>query len=233
MTRQQPGPAEGLLVRVELGPGRDGTSRSDEGGRSAVKRTAIVGAATTLFLRNGYQGTSVDDVAAMAAVSKQTVYKNFGDKQQLFSTIVLGVTATAQEFADHLMNAPEDDDVETELRTIARRYLGSVMRPQVLQLRRLVIGEAGRFPDLARAYYERAPQRVLGALAVKLRRLSERGLLRVDDPSAAADHFAFLILGKPLDKAMFYGEDAGFTEAALERIADEGARVFLAAYRTA
>jgi TetR/AcrR family transcriptional repressor of mexJK operon len=47
----------------------------------------------------------------------------------------------------------------------------------------------------------------------------------------AAKHFAFLILGTPLDKAMFYGDDTGFTDEELERFADEGVRVFLKAYR--
>src|SRR5438093_129172 len=125
MAQPQPGSADqGLLVRVDLGQPGEGRSRSPERGRSAGKHAAIVQAATALFLRNGYQGTSVDDIAATAAVSKQTVYKNFGDKEQLFAAIILGVTATAEEFADHLTNAPEDDDVEAELRTIARRYLG-------------------------------------------------------------------------------------------------------------
>jgi TetR/AcrR family transcriptional repressor of mexJK operon len=232
MAQRQPASTDqGLLVRVELGQATDGRSRSEQRGRSATKHTAIIQAATTLFLRNGYQGTSIDDIAATAAVSKQTVYKNFGDKEQLFGAIILGVTATAEEFADLLANAPEDDDVEAELRTIARRYLGSVMRPQVLQLRRLVIAEAGRFPDLARTYYERAPLRVLNALAAKLGRLAERGLLRIDDPSTAADHFAFLILGRPLDQAMFSAEAGSLTEAELNSVADNGVRVFLAAYR--
>ncbi|HEY6478067.1 MAG TPA: helix-turn-helix domain-containing protein, partial [Polyangia bacterium] len=55
-----------------------------ETGRSARKRQAIMEAATTLFLRDGYRNTSMDQVAADAAVSKQTVYKQFADKEQLF-----------------------------------------------------------------------------------------------------------------------------------------------------
>lgn len=188
-------------------------------------------AATTLFLRKGYQGTSMDDIAALAAVSKQTVYKNFADKERLFSDITLGITANAEDFASTITTMLEDtDDLERDLGELARRYIASVMQPQVLRLRRLVIGEAGRFPELARTYYERAPERVLATLAGSMERLAERGLLRLDDPMLAANHFAFLILS-PMDKAMFSGVDDQPDRAELDRLADAAVRVFLAAYR--
>jgi TetR/AcrR family transcriptional regulator, mexJK operon transcriptional repressor len=187
-------------------------------------------AATTLFLRNGYQGTNMDDIAAHAAVSKQRVYKNFADKERLFSDITLGVTATAEEFTSTVTTMLEDtDDLERDLGELARRYIASVMQPRVLRLRRLVIGEAGRFPKLARTYYERAPERVLATLAGCLERLADRGLLRLDEPMLAANHFAFLILS-PMDKAMFSGVDDQPDAAELDRLADAGVRVFLAAY---
>jgi TetR/AcrR family transcriptional repressor of mexJK operon len=205
-----------------------------EESRSARKRRAIMEAATTLFLRTGYQGTSMDDIARLAAVSKQTVYKNFADKERLFSDIVLGVTGRVDQFIQLATATLEDtDDLEKDMRRLARRYITSVMQPQVLQLRRLVIGESGRFPELGRTYYERAQERVLAALASSLRHLGDRGLLRVDDPMLAAQHFAFLILSIPLDRAMFRGDGETHTAADLERFADAGVRVFLAAYRRA
>ena len=70
--------------------------------RSARKRRAIVEAAAGLFLAHGYQGTSMDEIAALAAVSKQTVYKNFSDKEQLFSDIVLAAAARADDFIQAL-----------------------------------------------------------------------------------------------------------------------------------
>jgi TetR/AcrR family transcriptional regulator, mexJK operon transcriptional repressor len=208
----------------------DDRDREDEG-RSARKRRAIMEAATTLFLRNGYQGTSMDDIAALAAVSKQTVYKNFADKQGLFSDITLGITATAEDFTKTVtMMLDGTDDLERDLGELARRYIASVMQPEVLRLRRLVIGEAGRFPELARTYYQRAPERVLATLAACLERLAGRGLLRLEDPMLAANHLAFLILS-PIDKAMFSGVDERPAAAELDRLADAGVRVFLAAYR--
>ncbi len=89
---------DGLLLRISPHPPErgDGPARRDTTGR----RTAIARAATDLFLRHGYQATSTEQIASAAAVSKQTVYNQFGDKQRLFREIVLGVTATAEAFAD-------------------------------------------------------------------------------------------------------------------------------------
>ena len=72
-------------------------SEFEDEGRSARKRRAILDAATAAFLRNGYLGTSMDEIAALAGVSKQTVYKHFADKERLFSEIV---TATVNEASD-------------------------------------------------------------------------------------------------------------------------------------
>ena len=59
-------------------------------GRSSRKRSAILDAATELFLTREYAGTSMEDIASAAAVSKQTVYKHFSDKETLFREVALG-----------------------------------------------------------------------------------------------------------------------------------------------
>jgi TetR/AcrR family transcriptional repressor of mexJK operon len=200
--------------------------------RSDRKRQAILDAATTLFLRQGYRHTSMDEIAALAAVSKQTVYKHFHDKEGLVAAILLAITERAGQFVEEAVSAlHHTDDLQRELGDFALRYATIVMQPQQLQVRRLVIGEAGRLPDLARAYYERAPARTLAALASCFRHLAERNLLRVDDADLAAAHFAFLIFGMPLDRAMFLGADEQLTPEELQRRTREGVRVFLAGYQ--
>lgn len=187
-------------------------------------------AATTLFLRSGYVGTSMEEVATLAGVSKQTVYTHFADKERLFTDLILGAADRADDFLQHVRAVLEDtDDLEKDLRQVARRYLAAVLRPELLQLRRLVIGESGRFPELARTYYERAPERTLATLASCFQRLAERGLMRPEEPGLAARQFAFLVLGAPLDRAMFCG-DGELPPAELERQADAAVGAFLAAH---
>jgi TetR/AcrR family transcriptional regulator, mexJK operon transcriptional repressor len=202
-----------------------------EEGRSARKRRAILDAATAAFLRNGYRGTSMDEIAALAAVSKQTVYKHFSDKETLFSEIV---TSTVNEVSDpvhdEVLNLQDSGDVEADLRALARRQLAMVMHPKLMQLRRLVIAEAGRFPDLGRTFYEQGPGRTITALATVFDRLAGRGVLELDDPHLAAEHFNWLIMSVPLNQVMLLGEHETPASAELDRYADAGVRVFLAAY---
>lgn len=198
--------------------------------RSTRKRRAVMEAATDLFLRHGYLGTSVDQIAALAAVSKPTVYKFFPDKEHLFTEIVLDALDRAGDpFRAELSSLAETDHLAGDLRQLARRYIMTVMQPTVLQLRRLVIGASPQVPGLARAYYERAPEQTIRALAGCFQRLADRGLLRPGDPLLAASHFAFLVLGRALDKSLFCG-DRPFSDEELTAQADAGASAFLAAY---
>ncbi|MGW6841274.1 TetR/AcrR family transcriptional regulator [Streptomyces sp. NPDC054958] len=201
-----------------------------EDGRSARKRKAIMEAATELFLRKGYPGTSMDEIAATAAVSKQTVYKQFTDKETLFGAIITNASSKVGLFVEVIEALRDTDDLDKDLTGLARQYIATVIQPGSLQLRRLLIAEAGRFPEVAADYYQRAPERTIAALAACFEHLAARGLLRLDDPVLAARHFAWLILAVPMDRAMFSALDDIQTPVELERLADEGVRVFLAAY---
>jgi TetR/AcrR family transcriptional repressor of mexJK operon len=198
--------------------------------RSTRKRRAVVEAATGLFLTRGYAGTSMDQIAAAAAVSKPTVYKFFADKEQLLTAIAAGTLDRAgAPFLAALTQLAQTSRLDHDLACLGRLYLETVMQPRVLQLRRLVIGASHDLPDVARAYYERVPEQTLRALADCFRQLAARGLLRIGDPDAAAAHFAFLVLGRALDKSLFCG-DRPFPADALAAQADAGVAVFLAAY---
>lgn len=199
--------------------------------RSRRKRDAILTAATELFLENGYASTSMDDVAAAAAASKQTVYKHFRDKDALFGEIVMDSLTEVSEPFQRLIGEVEDaEDVPAALRDLAGKYIRAVTDPELLRRRRLVLREAGRRPDLARAYHAGAAGRTMQRLAEVFARLALRGELSIDDPETAATHFAYLILGRPLDTAMFCGHDSVGSASELAHTADAATDVFLAAY---
>ncbi len=198
---------------------------------SNPRREAVLRAAATVFLRNGYVGTSVDEISALAAVSKQTVYKHFIDKRNLFTELI---NATIRDVSDTVhdegLDLGNSDSIEDDLRVFARRMLTDVMQPAVLQLRRLVIGEATRFPELGRTFYELGPGRTIETLAVAFAQLAEKNVLRIEDAMFAAEHFNWLVMAIPLNRAMFFGDHGIPERSNLERYADAAVQVFLAAY---
>jgi TetR/AcrR family transcriptional repressor of mexJK operon len=212
------------------------SSRSAEPGsiderQSARKRRSILAAAATVFLRKGYLGTSMDEVAALASVSKQTVYKHFDDKERLFAEVVAAaVDEVSDPVHEVVLHLDDSVDLEVALRDLARRQLAMVMQPRLLQLRRLVIGEAGRFPDLGRTFYERGPERTIDALAGVFEQLAQQGSLEVDDPRLAAAHFNWLVMSIPLNEAMLRGTDEPASPEELDHYADAGVRAFVRAY---
>lgn len=201
--------------------------------RAAAKRQQIMDAALTVFLENGYVGASMDQVAAIAAVSKQTVYKQFKDKEHLFRSIIEDIgDRVGDPFVEISELVADTDDVERAIHTLAGTFITTIMDPRVQQTRRLVIGEAGRFPALGTAYWEGGFGRALTTVAGCFARLHERGLLKVEDPVTAANHFAGLLLWIPSNRVMFHGRTDAVSAEELAAFASSGARAFLAAYGT-
>jgi TetR/AcrR family transcriptional repressor of mexJK operon len=205
----------------------------ESGSRSERSRQAIIGAATEVFLRNGYLGATTDEVAARASVSKQTIYRHFGDKQHLFAAIILDKATTVVDdvfcaIADALREA---QDVRDALRDLAHAFLGGLLQPDVIRMRRLVIAEADRFPDIARTWFDRGFERALPIVGEALSGLADRGLLRnLSDPVLAAYQFAGLVMYQPMNYVMFAGTDAIPSADKLDRIAESAIDVFLAMY---
>lgn len=195
-------------------------------------RAAVVEAAQALFLAKGYAATTMEEIAARAGLTKRTLYNNYADKQALFTGIVTDVMAYAEAFARGLHEeftvGITAANLQSTLDDLARRLALGIMRPEVIALRRLLIGEAREFPALGATYFDRAPGQVLEALASGFDHLGRVGLLHVSDAPLAAAQFAYLIVGEPLDRAMLVG-----TLPSREHVitnAREGVQTFLARY---
>ena len=196
--------------------------------RPERSRALILPAATEHFLAHGYLGGNVDEIAAEAGVSKRTIYNLYDGKEHLFRAVVHAMTQVAARFSTDLVGDPVGDrPIADELESLAILHATAVLDPRVVRVRRLLIGETERFPDLAAEYYAAAPERVIAALADRLRRYPE---LRLPDALLAAEHFAFLVLGASLDRALFHQSGTVDRESCLQR-ARAGAGAFLAVYR--
>jgi TetR/AcrR family transcriptional repressor of mexJK operon len=200
--------------------------------RVVRSRAAVVDAARTLFLRKGYAGTTMEDIAAAAGLTKRTLYNNYPDKRALFTMIVVDVTAFADEFARGLRQ-PFDAGITAgnlrgALTDLGQRLALGIVRPEVIAMRRLLIGEAREFPELAEKYFDRAPGQVLEALAAGFSRLAKARVLRAAKPGVAAAQFAYLVAGEPLDRAVLVG--AVPSRKHVIACAREGVLTFLARY---
>lgn len=207
---------------VEAGP-RD---------RSADKRFSILNAAAEIFLNRGYLGTSMDEIAAKARVAKQTVYAHFSNKRDLFVAMVSALTNQASDRVHAgVPEFHEGDDLKRYLTDYAVRQLQIVLTPRIVRLRRLVISEVSRFPELGEALYSGGPGRAIISLAAIFERLAECGVLAIRNPSLAASQFNWLVMSAPLNRAMLLGDDAIPSASELQKHAAESVQLFLAAYR--
>jgi TetR/AcrR family transcriptional repressor of mexJK operon len=175
-------------------------------------RAAVVDAARTLFMEQGYAGTTMNDIARRAGLTKRTLYNNYVDKEALFRLIVSDVIAVAETFARELRaelaTGITAANLREKLHDVAERMATSIVRTPVVSLRRLLIGESRLFPELAQEYFDRAPGQVLGVLTDSFERLIRAGVLRTApslDAHRAAAQFAYLVVGETLDRAMLTG----------------------------
>lgn len=166
--------------------------------RAGRKREAIIEAAHDCILAHGYAATSMDMVAARACVSKATIYAYFSGKSDLFSSVVQ--SRCAQTFLS--LSPPDSDDARAVLTIVAHHLLEKLLLPEILGMYRVVIAEAGRYPELAEAYWNAGPAQAKVWLVDMFERLHRRGALRVDHPTRAVDQFVSLLRGDLFFRAL-------------------------------
>lgn len=181
------GTAPAVLPRSEAEASRKrGRSKSD------AKRRAILRGAKAVFLASGFEAANMDDVAARAGVSKMTVYRHFGSKEDLFAGVIteLGNMIVAEDLEHFFAERPEE-----ALRRYARKMIDIVFDPETIELHRIVVAESHRFPKLGRFFYASGPHVCIEVLARYLKRNRTNPRFRVADPVRTAEEFLELLRG--------------------------------------
>lgn len=198
--------------------------------RSARKDREIIQAATAAFIGKGYDGTSMEEIATRAGASKQTIYKHFKDKETLFGEVVLSTATQVNDVIESVTTLlSEAKFMEGGLQQLARRLVTMLLDEELLKLRRLIIANADRMPQLGRSWYEKGFERMLASTASCFQKLTDRGLMQTSDPRLAASHLFGMLLWIPMNEAMFTGSNPR-SKAELERHADASVEAFLVAY---
>ncbi|AZV76495.1 TetR/AcrR family transcriptional regulator [Parasedimentitalea marina] len=195
--------------------------------RTGRKFDQVLEGARDVFMADGFEGASVDDIARAAGVSKATLYSYFPDKRLLFMEV-------ARHECDRQAGATVDM-IETccspqQVLQVAARHILSVLLSDFGQkMFRICVAEAERFPDLGRQFYESGPMVVRARIREYLEQATERGELRIDDFDLAADQLAELCKADLFPRLMF-NIDTDFTEADRNRVTKGAVETFLARY---
>jgi AcrR family transcriptional regulator len=156
-----------------------------------ARRERILEAAAKVFFDQGFSGASVDSVIALVGGSKRTLYGEFGNKEGLFTALV---TRCAENAVGDLAASENHDIRETMLR-FGKRLLKTYQTEDLMGIFRTVLLEAERFPELARAVYEKGPARASRCLADALKKASSDREVSISDFSSVANHFVGMIRG--------------------------------------
>lgn len=160
--------------------------------RKDERPAEIVAAALDVFAARGFAASRLDDVAARAGISKGTLYLYFRSKDELFKAVVRETLLPNIALAEARI-ATADGPTAELLMGVLRGLVG-VAGTRLGAIPKLIIAEAGNFPDLARFYIEEVIGRGLRLFAGLLARGAARGEFRRVDPALAAPVLAAPIL---------------------------------------
>ena len=196
--------------------------------RSEEKRRQIMAAAIELFTANGFEGTNVDDIAAAAGVSKQTVYSHFGCKETLFG---LAISTKCKQSGIGSDDLDLDEPPERMLPEIARRFLQLITSPEATRVHAVCTGSAETHPELGRIYFEQGPLQTVEAVAGYLEAQDRAGALRVENPRHAAWQFLCMLKAEEQLRTQF--NIGRMDQASLQAYVDDCVAMFLRAYQPA
>ena len=203
--------------------GREVSSRGEDN----AKRRQILDGARRVFLADGFDGASMNEVARSAGVSKGTLYVYFTDKQDLFAALIRD---EKQSQAEQLCRFDTDDvDVRATLSALGVRLMELMTRPESIAQLRTVVAVAAKFPAIGRAYYEAGPLFGRRRLAAYFDRQVAAGRLAADDTELAATQFIDLCKGRYHLEAMM-GVAVAPTEAELRAHIGRTVESFLRLY---
>lgn len=186
-------------MTAEIGTSGAAAVARGQGGRPTAaearrRQEHLLDVAGAMFMKLGFDGTSIDAVAEAAGMSKRTVYARYADKSALFSAVLRRLIA--RWLAPICRFEASTDALEPTLMEIGRHLLTSALAPSAVRVHRIIVAEAERQPAFGRLAHTEGCQPAVRAIAAVLRRHRDR--LRLVDFETAAQQFMSLVIDHPL-----------------------------------
>ena len=197
--------------------------------RKGRKYAQVIEGAREVFMADGFERASVDEIARVAGVSKATLYAYVPDKRLLFMEVV---RTECSRQTQHVMALIDEHAPPRELLGVAgRSFLRFITSRLGQQIFRICLTEAEHFPEIGRTFYESGPQVMRAEMAHYFACAEERGELRIDDYELAADQFGEMCKADVWLRCIFGVSDT-VTDAEIDRVIDGAVETFMARYGT-
>ncbi|MBW4533465.1 MAG: TetR/AcrR family transcriptional regulator [Pleurocapsa minor HA4230-MV1] len=182
------------------------TKQNLERSKSVEKSAIILQGAMQEFLKHGYAGTSMDQIAKVAGVSKATVYSHFGDKESLFNAVIQDLV---QEKFQTVMSLDRPQSLGQDPKKVLSEMVTKTLENTLSDRNfhnfiRIIIGESGRFPELAKAYVYNLAKPGIEALTKYLKSHPE---LKLEDPEATVRIMVGSLVYFVMLQEMLHGKD--------------------------
>ena len=169
--------------------------------RTGRKFDQVVAGAREVFMRDGFEGANVDDIARVAGVSKATLYSYFPDKRLLFIEVA---QSECTHMAERALDLIDESAPPHKVLTIAAQQIVPFLLTDFAQkCFRICLAERDRFPELGRAFYANGPEMGKRRLMEYMAKAVERGELRIDDLDMAAEQFSELCKARLWTRSVF------------------------------
>jgi AcrR family transcriptional regulator len=193
-----------------------------------AKRRQILDGARRVFLADGFDGASMNDIARVAGVSKGTLYVYFDSKESLFEALI---REDRQQQAERFILPVGAAGPRETLTPFGQALLEKITQPERMALLRIVIAATSKFPSLGRAFYESGPRYGETRLAEHMEAWRAGGLLQFDDSLVTARHFLGLCKSGVF-MACLFGETDRVAPEVIGETVDHAVEAFMRAYGT-
>ena len=193
--------------------------------RAEIRRAAFLDAAQDVFLEQGYEAASMSEIVRRAGGSLATLYAQFGDKEGIFLAMLESrmTEVTAALEVELQAHTP----VEEGLRRIGEQFAGKLIQPFSLEMYRLIVGMAKKYPDIAETFMKLGPNKVRAGLAAYLQDRADAGEIPQSDRFEALGSLFLDMVRSPLQSRALLDQTIRPTEEDVRTSVDRAVQIFL------